>query len=282
MKASNYLQRVQRVLAHIDSNFENDLKIDELSDVANFSKFHFHRIFTALVGMPLNKYIQYLKLKRAAYQLSLQKETKIVDIAFAAGFDSHEAFSRAFKKYCGVNPANFRKQPNWQLWQLQPYKKIGEVKMKVEIRDLEPIDVVCVKHRGDYHLIKKTVAKLTDWASSKNIELKAGEAFGIAYDDPDSTDPKLFRFDFCIIVPSHIKVDNPELKHAQIPGGRYAVAQHLGSHDELKYTVYNLYREWLPLSNEELRDEPCFFQYHNYAHEVQESALITEVYLPLK
>ena len=67
-----------------------------------------------------------------------------------------------------------------------------------------------------------------------------------------------------------------------IPGGRCAVVRHLGSRDRVAESIYPLYREWLPQSGEALRDFPLFFDYVNLSPEAPESALITDIYLPLK
>ena len=107
-----YQARLQNVLDYIDAHIDDaSLDQDTLSEVACFSKFHFHRIFSALVGMPLYQYIQYVRLKRAAFQLTHDRQLSIIDVALDAGYDSHEAFSRRFKKVCGLSPSDFRKTP---------------------------------------------------------------------------------------------------------------------------------------------------------------------------
>ena len=60
------------------------------------------------------------------------------------------------------------------------------------------------------------------------------------------------------------------------------MAVHKGSHDSIGDTVYHLYQKWLPNSEEELRDYPCYFRYLNFVHEVNECELLTEIYLPIK
>ena len=67
-----------------------------------------------------------------------------------------------------------------------------------------------------------------------------------------------------------------------MPAGRYAVAVHKGSQDNIGDTVYALYRDWLPQSGEELGDLPCIFCYYNFVHEVAETELLTECWLLLK
>lgn len=205
-----------------------------------------------------------------------------LEFAFEAGFDSHEAFSRAFKKACGVSPSQFRKVPDWHLWKLQPYKKLRGIDMKVDVKTIEAIRTAAVKHQGPFALLHDTATKLIFWSEENKLPLKQGECFGIVYNDPETTPDGEFCFDFCRQIPNNMVFDEGDIYEHIIPAGHYAVARHLGSHDKLGDTVKYLYREWLPNNGEELRDIPCFFQYHNFAHEVQESALITDVYLPIE
>lgn len=65
-----YTQRFSAVLAYIDANLEGDLSVKTLSQVANFSVFHFHRQFTAYVGVPVSRYVQLMRLRQAAHRLA--------------------------------------------------------------------------------------------------------------------------------------------------------------------------------------------------------------------
>lgn len=100
----DYKARIEKVIAYIGENLDEELSLETLCQVACFSKYHFHRLFTANTGVSLQNYIKWLRLKRAAHQLMMEKEDTILNIALNAGFESHEAFSRAFKQACGQIP----------------------------------------------------------------------------------------------------------------------------------------------------------------------------------
>jgi AraC-like DNA-binding protein len=72
MKAAlqNYHARMQRVLAYIDRHLDDDLDLETASGVAAFSKFHFHRQFTATFGLSVHRYVQLARMKRASHQLA--------------------------------------------------------------------------------------------------------------------------------------------------------------------------------------------------------------------
>jgi hypothetical protein len=59
MKAAlqNYQARMRRVLDYIDRHLDSDLDLETVSGVAAFSKFHFHRQFTATFGLSVHRYV---------------------------------------------------------------------------------------------------------------------------------------------------------------------------------------------------------------------------------
>ena len=155
--------------------------------------------------------------------------------------------------------------------------------MNVFIKNCAERRLAVIEHRGDPKLIPESVKKLTQWIKSHpgNLSLKGGETFAFAYNDPKTTPPEAFRFDIGITVPENLKLTNDVIEK-RIPAGRYALAMHKGSHNTIGNTVYALYRDWLPNSDETLGDQACVFCYHNFEHEVAETALLTECWLLLK
>ncbi|CDZ76134.1 Right origin-binding protein [Legionella massiliensis] len=281
----NYERQLKKVIEFIGKHLDDKLTLAQLSDVACFSKYHFHRLFTAFTGLSLQQYIRWLRLKRAAHQLIVNKDTSIIEIAINAGFESHESFTRAFKQTCNLAPSEFRAQSSWQAWEQPPYclPKQGEMTMNVTIKNIKARRLAVLEHRGDPQKVGDSVNRLISWAKAQTINLKpkAGEAFGFGYDDPQTTPPEEFRFDLGITVPEQLKLQG-EIIEKRLPEGRYAVAIHKGSRNNMGETIYGLYRDWLPKSGEELGDLPCIFCYYNFDHEVAETELITECWLLLK
>ncbi|MGM9451806.1 AraC family transcriptional regulator [Legionella bozemanae] len=281
----NYQYQLEKVIEFIGKHLDEKLDLTQLSTIACFSKYHFHRLFTAYTGLSLQQYIRWLRLKRAAHQLIVDKDKTIIEIAINAGFESHEAFTRVFKQACGMNPSEFRVHSNWSSWENPPYclPKQGNIIMNVVIKDIPARRLAVFEHRGAPEKLGESVNKLIHWAKSQSMNLKpkAGEAFGFAYDDPKTTASADFRFDLGIAVPEQIKLEG-NIIEKRLPAGRYAVAMHKGSRDTIGDTVYGLYRDWLPNSSEQLGDLPCIFCYYNFNHEVAETELLTECWLLLK
>ena len=86
----NHHARMQRVLDHIDRHLDDDLNLDTLSSVAAYSKYHFHRQFTATFGLSVHRYIQLARMKRASYgrriKLAIEFKREPADLACSFSF----------------------------------------------------------------------------------------------------------------------------------------------------------------------------------------------------
>ena len=238
--------------------------LSELSQQANFSSFHFHRQFRAFIGLPVYKFIQILRLKRAAKDLVFSTEKYITEIAFSAGFENSESFSRAFKNTLKQTPSAFRANPDWELLnKLIDLKQIHRSHtMQVKIINFPETMIAALEHYGPEHLVYNTTRKFVDWRQANGVKPGQGDTYGLHYNDPASTLPEDYRFDICVSVNQEI-AENPQgVINKVIPEGRCAVIRHHGSRDYIPAADY-LYREWLPESGEELRDYPFFFHYIN-------------------
>jgi len=225
----NYQQQLRKAISFIGQHLDEELSLENLSNIAYVSKFHFHRLFTAFTGLSLHQYIKWLRLKRAAHQLIVNKDQSIINIAINAGFESHEAFSRAFKKICGTSPSQYRRGSSWSHWEQSPYclPKEGKTDMKVDIRNINRIRLAVIEHRGDPKFVAESVNKLVSWAKAQpvNLKPKPGEVFGLGYEDPKTTPAPEFRFDLGIKVSENIKLDG-DIIEKYIPAGRYAIVMH--------------------------------------------------------
>lgn len=280
-----YERRIKRVCDYIQMHLDKDITVSELSDVAALSKYHFHRIFSAYTGVNIVKYIQLLRLKRASYQLAFEHELKVIDIAMDAHFDSPEAFSRAFKRSFNQTPSEFRKFPDWENW----HKKLefsipkGDIKMDVQIVTKNEENIAYLSHIGAPDRILETAAEFIEWRKETGLSpVKSSNTYGIPHADPELASPEEFRFDLCGTIERDVPKNKQGVKTSVIPAGRCAVIRHKGSHDQIRDVVCTLYSEWLPESSEETRDFPVYFHYLNFIHEVNESELLTDIYLPLK
>jgi AraC family transcriptional regulator len=105
---SEYTARINRVIDHIDAHLSEEMSLDELAGVAGFSRFHFHRLFRAMVGETLGRYVARLRVERAASVLTANPTASITEVALDCAFGSSAAFARAFKARFGVSASEWR------------------------------------------------------------------------------------------------------------------------------------------------------------------------------
>jgi AraC family transcriptional regulator len=102
-----YSERMNDVKQYIREHVDEPLSRDVLAAVAGFSVPHFHRIFKACVGESIASYVLCVRMERAGRKLRMGA-VDITEVALAAGYDSHAAFSKAFKQHFGLSPSEFR------------------------------------------------------------------------------------------------------------------------------------------------------------------------------
>lgn len=101
-------RRVQAALDYIESHLLEPLNIRALAEVSNYSQSRFQQVFRDLVGVPALKYIRERRLTEAKVDL-LCPESAIGVVAAKYSYDSRKAFSRAFKRYHGIDPEHYQR-----------------------------------------------------------------------------------------------------------------------------------------------------------------------------
>lgn len=287
----NYDARMQRVLDYIEQHLDGDLDLDELSSVAAFSKFHFHRQFTATFGLSVHRYVQLARMKRASYQLAYRDVFSVTEIAMDAGYEAPDAFARAFRQRFDQSPSQFRKSPDWEPWlaAFGPFTNARSKLMQktfnehdVTIQEVAPTQVAIMQHRGNPRNIGTTIQRFIAWRKRVGLPPKASATFTVYHDDPRSTPADEYRMDLCAATEQPIAENDENVTMGEIPGGRCAVLRVTGMSDNLEPAALFLYRDWLPDSGEETRDFPFYCQRISFYPDVSEQDAITDLFLPLR
>ncbi|NLN46262.1 MAG: AraC family transcriptional regulator [Clostridiaceae bacterium] len=103
-------ESIQKTLDYMEDHIGEDLRIEQLAEMASLSVFYYQRLFSRLVKKPVREYIKLRRLAGASAMLG-DKRKRLLDIALDFGFGSHETFTRAFKEAYGMTPAQYRNRP---------------------------------------------------------------------------------------------------------------------------------------------------------------------------
>jgi len=285
---ANYRKRMVRVLEHIARHPDDDLGLDTLADVAAFSKFHFHRQFRAYFGLSLHRFVRLSRVRQAALSLGLRADMSVTEISLSAGFQSPDAFARAFREEFGCTPSAFRKAPDWFAWHaaIAPHDNVrkltamGQYKQEdVSIIELDEIPILVMPHDGPAQTLPQTVARFISWRKAARFSPDRSRTFTLYHGDPDC-DGVPTCIELACSAPATIVADEGMAK-AIIPAGRYARLLVRGPHDDLEHPANWLYEEWLPASGEELRDFPLLCERSRIGPQYEPHEMLTELLLPL-
>ncbi|WP_242118065.1 AraC family transcriptional regulator [Sphingomonas lacusdianchii] len=283
----NYHDRMRRALDHIDRHLDDELDLATVSAVAAFSKYHFHRQFTACFGLSVHRYVQLARLKRASYRLVYRDADRITDVAIDAGYDAPDAFARAFRKRFGQSPSDFRSAPDWAPWRaaLLPLNDLRNRTMQhfasVTVRAFPATPIAVMPHDGDMAAIGDTIRRFIVWRRANRLSPADSPTFNIFHSDPADPAAGPVRIDLCVGTDRTFP-EGDGVTRSVIPGGRCAVLRVTERSDDLEAAALHLYRDWLPDSGEELRDFPLFCQRISFFPDVPEAEAITDLFLPLR
>jgi AraC family transcriptional regulator len=289
-----YKERLLRALVYIQQHLDEEIELEALARVSHFSPYHFHRIFRGMMGESVKEHIRRLRLERAAVHLKHSRRS-VTRIAFESGYESHEAFTRAFRLMFGESPSGFRARRGTALFIETPsgvhFRANGRVNqfrtstkgwktMDVRIKRVEPMRVAFVRHVGPYIACGKAWEALCEWAGRKGLLVPGATFLGLSYDDPGVTPEEKLRYDACLVVDDGVEAEG-DVGIQEIHGGEYAVITHKGPYENLNKTYARIMGEWLPRSGREASANPSFEKYLNFPDDTAPEDLVTEIHVPL-
>ena len=289
--AQDYYRRLRRTLDFVVRHLERPLTIDEVAAEAAFSRFHCQRVFRAMTGESITELVRRLRLERAGYRLR-HESVDVTEVALDAGYGSAEAFSRAFRRGCGMSPQAFRTAwpcpafsspaarvryyPSADRVEIDPPN--GGVAMEVRIETFGDLDVARIRQVGPYNEVGPCFERLFGWAAT--IGVRPGRILTFSHDDPGAVAPESLRSDVCI----ELRTDaSPPvgISMEKRGAGRYAVYTHRGTYDGIPEAYRYLFGLWLPQSGEEVDDRPCMTIYRNTPPRGAPAQVLADLCLPL-
>jgi AraC family transcriptional regulator len=284
--------RMQRVLRQVDSQPEAALDLAGLAALAHSSPFHFHRQFAALCGLPLARYVLLSRMRRAAQWLAHRPRMPVMEVALASGYESPEAFSRAFRRLFDKSPSAWRRDPQSPAWaeceqQLQlaeqwPMSNETLQFDQVRLETHPDIPVAMLVHRGPMQSLAPSLQRFIEWRREHQLPPSRAATYNVLFDDPSSVAPAACRFGLAVAWDQPVPANPQGLEAGRIEGGLHAVLRHEGPDASLDQAIRWLYGVWLPQSGYELRDAPPWLQRLRFFPEVPAHEALVEIHLPLQ
>jgi len=296
-----YIIKIHKVQDYIEHHLGQSLSIEELSNAAGFSKYHFSRIFQGMLHEPLAHYVNRIRMENALFLLAHRTDKNITDIAYELGYTDSAVFSRAFKNYYGASPREYRKEYSKNCkdsfllseynkstakkeWEGNPFPVTGQI----TIENLKEKQVAYVRHTGTYETLAKEYVCLiqTLFAQAKKQHLLVdGQNCVLAmyHDNPEFGEERQFRTSLCLTVPEDIRVqEDGILGRMKLEGGLYAVG-HFQIQQEQYSDAWNyMYQEWITGSGYVPRDYNPFEVYRNVPSANKSHIHEVDIYVPIE
>lgn len=250
----DHIDRLNRTLEYIEANLDKNIHLELLASRFALSKYHFHRIFKALIGDSPSRYIEKRRLSKAAEEL-LHTNKRIIDIAFDHGFNSHESFIRSFKKIYSLSPGQFRKRkPDFryhekcQIGSIELKLSNGRVKLRPDIVRKSSFTIAGLNYCG-HDINKITVLWKQFWLMVQENKIPVDNCgyLGACLHDIDMRNKEKFEYYAGIEINQTRNIPR-KLKTVNIPGSTYAVFTHKGPITEIEQTYDRIYGSWIPSS----------------------------------
>jgi len=254
-----YLEQVQRGIDFIEEYLDVELQTAEVARQAGISHWHFQRIFKALTNETLKTYIRSRRLA-VALEMLLSTQERIIEIALAAGFQSQESFTRAFKLAFGVTPAAYRKRGMRHQFLRKPsfdaeYLSHLQANVSLEPELYEQPELLLVGMQTHFFGVESDKNNLAQklpalWSAflprlGEVPQTVAGCCYGIVRPRHENADE--LEYLAAIAVQREVAVPHGMVLR-RLPGGRYAKFTHRGRVERVDQTVNYIYASWLPRS----------------------------------
>jgi len=244
--AQRHSASVVRVLEHVRVSADDSVTIRDLSRIAHCAPFHLGRVFRSVTGESIQRYLRKLRLEFAVNQLLCTDET-IISIALRAGYQSHEAFTRAFQQRVGLLPSTLRAAFGVASRRERCCEVISELSsnllagrwfsLAMGRTPLPGGKMIFRSHFGPYNQIPDCWKHLYAKVCSMGIDSGHLQAVGIVYDHPLQCE--CVRYDACLRVGRGLG-GRPDLAMQVIVDADCVVATHHGPYQLTPYTYMRL------------------------------------------
>lgn len=253
---------VQKALWYVESHFSSEITLDDIAAASEVSRYYLTRAFGAATGQPLMRYVRGRRLTEAARSLA-NGAPDILTLALAAGYSSHEAFTRAFAEQFGCTPESVRAQGH-----VAELKLVEALRMdQTPLSTLQPPRFVTGKPLlfaglKDRYTPESSAGIPAQWQRFLphfgHVPGQVGNvAYGVMYNSDDENN---FEYLAGVEVPDFSQLP-ANLDRLRVPAQRYVVFNHPGHIAEVRRTWNTIWNKWFPESGHEAADGPAFERY---------------------
>lgn len=263
------VQSLQKAIDYMETNLQNEVSIEAIAQQANVSPFHFQRMFMIMTDLSVGEYLRRRRLTMAAQQL-LNTDCKIIDLAYDYGYETPEAFTKAFRKQHGVSPSQARKG----VGTLQSYNRLviqvnlkGAGPMNYQIIEKEAFQVVGIKREclcgetGEMSGVATFWVEVNSNGTAAKLErLINGEIQGLLGITDNYNEDKE-TVDYWIAAEHSGEVPDGFIA-LTVPKSRWAIFEVRGSAPLAMPEAWNqIYTEWIPSNGYDIADIPSLEAY---------------------
>ncbi len=293
--------RINNAILYIETHLSEKLILSDIAKEAYFSPFHFHRIFSLVVGETVNNFIARLRIEKAANFLIHQKEISITEVSEIIGFTSLSSFSRAFKKFYGISPAEFKElSPEKYSKICKTESKNGQVVVSFEqyicnvnnalnwikmngkttIQNVEELQLAYISHKGEMEKIGEVFNRLIQWATPKGLMNQENlRLLTMYHDSPKITSPENIRSSIAIVLNTETTVEG-EVRLKTIQPGKCIVSRFEITPNEFQQAWESNF-VWMSENGYKKDDKDPFEIYYNNAAEHPENKFIVDMCIPV-
>lgn len=286
-----WLESINRAIDYIEQNLEGEIDLEWVGRVACYSSYHFQCMFNVITGMTVAEYIRRRRLTLAGHDLALQ-HLRVIDVALKYGYQTPEAFNKAFQRMHGISPSEARK-PGVVLtscprlsFQITIIK--GDRPMKYRIENKPSLKFVgkalrtTTKDDENISAIPNFWKKCINDGSLEPLKQAAGKmgTIGICMPPENSLDQHAFSYAIAIEASDR----NPAgLESFELPASAWAIFESCGVlPDSIQNTWKAIFTEWFPGSGYEHAGTPDMEVYPLETNQKNDGNTYCEIWVPIR
>ncbi|RSD26881.1 AraC family transcriptional regulator [Mesobacillus subterraneus] len=284
-----WIEALQRAIDYMEEHLLEDITIEEIARVANSSPFHFQRTFSILTDSSVSEYMRRRRLTLAAHELG-STDVKIIDLALKYGYDTPEAFTKAFRRQHGISPSEARKFAG----KLNSYGRLGiQVSLKgvepmqYRVVELEAFEVIGVKESFSYANGENTAGIPKMWGKANHdgtsdflLCNNNGTVKGLLGVCVDQSKVKEKQMDYWVAAACDGETPDGYSK-MEIPASRWAIFEvHGPMPDAIQKVWKQIFTEWFPANGYQHAGTPDLEVYT--AGNPTDPDYYSEVWIPVK